>query len=1643
MDNLEERRLKSLQQYQILDTLPEKAFDEIAYLAATICEAPIALVSFVDADRQWFKACVGVNMRESRRQQSFCAQAILQPDEITIIPNALEDERFRENALVTGEMGIRFYAGVPLVAADGMAVGVLCVMDKVPRQLTERQLTALKMLSRSVLSELELRRLSQVRVYAEELSQANAQLQTALDNSSALYQISQSLMKIEKLDDAIQQAANLMANALAFERIAIITVDIEKQQVLNYYRGGPGKKELLDITFPHLWDGLSGWVLRELKPALSPKDLPDPRESEAVQQRRLETNCGAIIVIPIVYENKILGTITAINRSDQRDFTQTDVDLLGPLANQIAIVIINNRLYRDLVAEVNTRQQAEADLLQSQHELERRVEERTAALSATNTLLSQEISERQRAEKTQRATLDALSAHICVLDENGTIIFVNRAWCEFAAANPPTPKNYYLGENYLTICYQAQGENSAGAAELADGIRAIMAGHLHYYQAEYPCHSPNEKRWFVVKATPFYGEGPVRVAITHENITERKKAEESIRWHLTELEAIYENGLAINRLMDPQLIGQKVVDVLSEKLFWHHAVVRLYEPQTAQFKVLALNLPDASKAELEEQINYLNSIVPDTSKGFTGWVVRQGKPIRVGNLAIEPLYMETYSGMRSGLYVPLMAGQRILGVISVESEAENGFSEQDENLLTTLANQAAIAIENAQLYLMVQKELEERRRAEQALAEREALYRQAIVAANAIPYVLDYGKRQYTFIGEAIEELTGYPREGLSPENLDSLIIDSVMQGNFKGVPMAEAVQRVRSGEYGLFWVCDHHILTRTGEERWFTDASIQVLGEDGIPKGSIGSFQDITERKKNELALRQSEENYRQLAQELEQRVRERTAEVQDLYDYAPTGYHSLDADGKYIMINQTELSWLGYTRDEMLGHAFSEFLSPASLDTFYAVYPVFKQQGVVHDIEFDMQRKDGSFLPILLNAIAVYDASGVYLNSRSTIFDLTERRKAENALRESEEIYRALFETANDAIFLLDVKDSRYTRVNPRCPELLGFNSTDEMIGRYANEFIVPSQTDDARQRHDQLMRGERISPYERTFIRQNGEKIQAEITLSMIRDNAGKPKLIQSVVRDITKRKRAENALRESEEQNRLLFEESPDAITLLDNLGKIVRVNRAYEQMTRFSRAEMLGKTAEELGLVTSGVRDGLREALIQATTRHETFATSEYPMTCGDGSTLDVESRIFLLNLGGTEHILVTTRDISARKQAEDALRRANIGMEQAIRMKDEFLASMSHELRTPLTGILGLSEALQIQAYGNLNEKQLRAVQNIETSGRHLLELINDILDLSKIEAGKLEMQFEPCLLGDICQASLQLTRAMAQKKHHQVSFAMKPATIRARADARRLKQMLVNLLSNAIKFTAEGGSLGLEVDATQDDSLVRISVWDTGIGIKPEDLKRLFQPFVQLDSSLSRQYSGTGLGLSLVKRMAELHNGELEVQSTPGQGSRFTLILPRLPDDATRPYSNAESLPDAKTKSRLAGFTPPPLVMVVDDNEVNVDTITGYLEAQQFHLAVARNGQEFLKQVETVRPSIVLMDIQMPGMDGLEVIRRLRAHPDAAIAGLPVIAITALAMPGDQERCLAAGANAYMSKPIVLRELAQKIIDLLCLNRC
>ncbi len=421
----------------------------------------------------------------------------------------------------------------------------------------------------------------------------------------------------------------------------------------------------------------------------------------------------------------------------------------------------------------------------------------------------------------------------------------------------------------------------------------------------------------------------------------------------------------------------------------------------------------------------------------------------------------------------------------------------------------------------------------------------------------------------------------------------------------------------------------------------------------------------------------------------------------------------------------------------------------------------------------------------------------------------------------------------------------------------------------------------------------------------------------------------------------------------------------------------------------------------------------------------------------IETKLAALTQNLEDRVQQRTLELDQSKLKLEA---ANKELERATRLKDDFLANMSHELRTPLNSIMGVSESLLENIYSPLDEKQAKAISMIHRNGQHLLELINDILDLSKIESNNLHLEFSYTSIQSLCNNCLTFIQSQASKKKIKISTQISDIFMKAWIDERRVRQALINLLSNAVKFTPVGGQITLAAEKSDSSDQIVLSVSDTGIGIHPDHIPFLFKPFFQVESAFSRGYAGTGLGLSLVSRIVSLHHGTMSVTSELGKGSCFQISIPH---NSTQPAVGKISgllpqSPEIKDTLVVPGrsLEKGQLILLVEDHNDMLDLLQDNLSCWGYQIAKADNGLDAIQQVYHARPHLIIMDIQMPQMDGLAVIKALRSDPDFRLT--PIIALTALAMRGDRESCLQAGANAYLSKPVSFKALQSVVEELL-----
>ena len=534
---------------------------------------------------------------------------------------------------------------------------------------------------------------------------------------------------------------------------------------------------------------------------------------------------------------------------------------------------------------------------------------------------------------------------------------------------------------------------------------------------------------------------------------------------------------------------------------------------------------------------------------------------------------------------------------------------------------------------------------------------------------------------------------------------------------------------------------------------------------------------------------------------------------------------------------------------------------------------------------------------------------------------------------------------------------------------------------------------------------------------------------RDRAGVPLRMRGIVQDVTRSRAVERSATRNRDMLSGMFRISPEAIVVANEEGRVVIFSAGAEAVFGYAAHEIVGGPIERLMPERFRGDHGKHVARFAAGPSDSLQMAQRRPIRGlrKDGVEIPIEASLARIVAGGETLFTTIVRDLTERYETEVSLVEARERAEQANRAKSIFLANMSHELRTPLNGILGVAEAL---ATSTSDSRQKEMVDLIATSARALEALLTDILDLARIEAGRLDIQNEPFDLGAMVRSVAALFAASAESKGLSFNLDLPDsAALTLSGDCMRLRQILNNLLSNAVKFTETGGvTLAVETDCSGGPCRVRFSVHDTGIGFDDEVGTRLFQPFEQSDSSITRRFGGTGLGLSICRRLVELMGGTIEARSVAGQGSTFSFEVTLAP--ATLEPVEAVETPE---------WTGRPLrVLLAEDHPVNRRVVELILEPVGIEVCSVENGELAVAEAATGSFDLILMDMQMPVMDGLEAVRCIRGREgEAGLPHVPICMLTANALPHFQAQALEAGADGFLTKPISAMALIQKITQL------
>jgi len=802
-----------------------------------------------------------------------------------------------------------------------------------------------------------------------------------------------------------------------------------------------------------------------------------------------------------------------------------------------------------------------------------------------------------------------------------------------------------------------------------------------------------------------------------------------------------------------------------------------------------------------------------------------------------------------------------------------------------------------------------------------------------------------------------------------------------------------------------------------------------------VGITRDITDNKKAEEALREARDY------------------LENLIDYANAPIIVWDSSFRITRFNHAFERLTQKSAAEVLGKHL-ETLFPESSKVRSLEHIKRTSSGERWEVvEIPILRADNSVRIVLWNSANIYDKDGTtILTTIAQGQDITERKYSEDAIEESERRLTDIIDFLPDATFVID-KEGRVIAWNRAIEAMTGIRAKD-ILGKGNFEYSMPFYGERRPVLIDLVLQQEKEIEDKYAHIERKNEALEGEAYMPNMKEGAiylfGKAAVLYDSagnvfgtiesIRDITERKRAEEALAQERnnadnERRRLkaVLDALPVGVFIVDTNGKITQINKQADSIWTKSatvseivdwrkyrgRWANSGETIrfEEWPLYRS-LRSG--ETIIGEAIEIDRFDESRGTILSSSAPIKDDRGKI----TGAVSVIL----DITERKVMEEELQKAKEAAEDAVRAKSEFLANMSHEIRTPLNAVVGLTGLL---LSADLTPEQRDYVETVRSSGNSLLSVINDILDFSKIEGGKMELENQPFDLRHCLDVAADLVRTAALEKGLSLTCSLDECLPAAfKGDVTRLRQVLVNLLSNAVKFTDAGmvvvhatGSPVGKIESIKEYEL-HFSITDTGIGISKEKMDRLFHSFSQIDSSITRKYGGTGLGLAISRKLVELMRGRIWVDSDPGKGSTFHFTI--LAEEAMALPTPADT-PVQPKKAVLRNGSKQPRILLAEDNAINQKVAIQMLKRLGYSADVAANGREVLQALEHQSYDIVLMDVQMPEMDGLEAAGLIRKRWPK---GPRIVAITAYALEGDREVCLAAGMDEYISKPIQLEEL-------------
>ena len=810
-------------------------------------------------------------------------------------------------------------------------------------------------------------------------------------------------------------------------------------------------------------------------------------------------------------------------------------------------------------------------------------------------------------------------------------------------------------------------------------------------------------------------------------------------------------------------------------------------------------------------------------------------------------------------------------------------------------------------------------------------------------------------------------------------------------------------------------ILWPSGEVRYIEAYAMVQTDNDGAPERMIGVNWDISERKKAEIELNESETKYRTLIENSIQ------------------GVVIAQSDPVRLSFASSAMADIsGFTVSELTSmnpETLAKLIHPDDRQRFFTNFQ--KRLGgenFERQSEYKIVDKSGAIKWVLVFSSRIkYQGEDAAI---ATFLDVTDRRLAEQTLVESEEKYRSLMENLPVGIFRSTYEGIGIS-ANQAMADIYGYQSVEELLSVPTSDFYTSEYP---REDNISILEVEgSLLGHETLERKKDGSLVWVSVNYRASFDEKGKIKYIDGVINDITERKKAEVSLRESEEKHRTILKTASDGFWLVDVNGHLIEVNDSYSRMSGYSEEELLQMSISDLEVLESKdeIIQRIKKIIKVGEARFETKHLRK------DGSHFDVEASVQYQNTDGGRFVCFM-HDITERKIADQKLLNALEKAKESDRLKSAFLATMSHELRTPLNAIIGFSDIINKDVP---LEDILKFNETINTSGIHLLHIVEDIFDITLIEEGQLNIIKEKVQLSSLMNNILEvmkLEQGKTNKVHLDFNLIVpnEGKDLVIHTDGSKLKQILINLLKNALKFTHQGYvHYGFEIETIKNKTNLKFFIEDTGIGIPKDKWEIIFDHFRQVEETHTKTFGGAGIGLSIAKKLTKLLSGDIWLNSELGKGSTFYFTIPLEESDMASIKIQPKKEISGKSATIKQINEKDKTILVVEDDENSFEFLKVILEKSGANTLWSKNGEEAIEQCkQNPKIDLVLMDINMPIMNGYEATREIKKlRPN-----LPIIAQTAYAMAGDQEKSLEAGCDDYITKPIKQEVLITKIEELL-----